>query len=543
MREREDLSGYTLIKRIGFGGMSTVYEAMSPSGERVALKRMNPGLIGDDSGRARFLREIAMLQRVSNPHVAQILDVEIDDDLFIVTELIDGPTLEQDVIDSGVFTGTDLVELAQELADALRSIHRVGVLHRDMKPSNVMIGEQGIVLIDFGIAQAEGATRLTQAGSVAHTPGYVDPRIIRGEVPDEAADWWALAAVIGFAACGHPIFHGAPAAIMRQILCGEPDLDGMDPAVARVVSAALVPDVSKRLSFDELIDALRDPSGFVTDEEADVVAPPLPETSDDAEVTRIDDADERTQVMPYPEPIVPVTQILDAEMAGGLPDHAIPVESTGITAHVTNDSDSRQLVNPAPPRTSLPRSSRVFSLLMMVALSILSGWNLLLVGLILGGTFVVSYIVGGFWERAARGKKNGFVAVWLLPLMFVRALLMAAIGGAVALLGGFGSLWLILQLMGTHYVLNDLRWMIVASVFVAQLLLWNVDWGRQSRLGWQRMVEEITPSASYYVFWCAIGIALCMATLGLILGESASNIPSIIVHIFHLKPGAMQFSF
>lgn len=114
------------------------------------------------------------------------------------------------------------------------------------------------------------------------------------------------------------------------------------------------------MSFDELIDALRDPSGFVTDEEADVVAPPLPETSDDAEVTRIDDADERTQVMPYPEPIVPVTQILDAEMAGGLPDHAIPVESTGITAHVTNDSDSRQLVNPAPPRTSLPRSSRVF---------------------------------------------------------------------------------------------------------------------------------------------------------------------------------------
>lgn len=214
MREREDLSGYTLIKRIGFGGMSTVYEAMSPSGERVALKRMNPGLIGDDSGRARFLREIAMLQRVSNPHVAQILDVEIDDDLFIVTELIDGPTLEQDVIDSGVFTGTDLVELAQELADALRSIHRVGVLHRDMKPSNVMIGEQGIVLIDFGIAQAEGATRLTQAGSVAHTPGYVDPRIIRGEVPDEAADWWALAAVIGFAACGHPIFM-----VLRRRLC------------------------------------------------------------------------------------------------------------------------------------------------------------------------------------------------------------------------------------------------------------------------------------------------------------------------------------
>lgn len=90
MREREELSGYRLLKKIGYGGMSTVFEALDPSGERVALKRMNPGLVGDPVMRERLLREVSMLQRVSSSHVAQILDVELDDDVFIVTELIDG---------------------------------------------------------------------------------------------------------------------------------------------------------------------------------------------------------------------------------------------------------------------------------------------------------------------------------------------------------------------------------------------------------------------------------------------------------------------
>lgn len=254
-----NIGGYRLIKRIGAGGMSTVFEAEDGAGVRVALKLLHPALVVDYSGRERLRREVAMLQKVRGRYVAEVLDAETDaDEAFIVTELIDGPTLEQDVVDSGVFEGEDLVELAEHLRQAVEAIHEAGVLHRDLKPSNVMLGPDGPVLIDFGIAQVDEDSRLTVPGSVAHTPGYCDPRVINGANPDEAADWWALAAVLAFAAMGRaPFGKGNPQAIMRRVFEGVPDIVGIQGPAAAAFVRALAPDIEDRIGIDELVAVLR----------------------------------------------------------------------------------------------------------------------------------------------------------------------------------------------------------------------------------------------------------------------------------------------
>ena len=254
-----NIGGYRLIKRIGAGGMSTVFEAEDGAGVRVALKLLHPALVVDYSGRERLRREVAMLQKVRGRYVAEVLDAETDaDEAFIVTELIDGPTLEQDVVDSGAFEGEDLVELAEHLRQAVEAIHEAGVLHRDLKPSNVMLGPDGPVLIDFGIAQVDEDSRLTVPGSVAHTPGYCDPRVINGANPDEAADWWALAAVLAFAATGRaPFGKGNPQAIMRRVFEGVPDIVGIQGPAAAAFVRALAPDIEDRIGIDELVAVLK----------------------------------------------------------------------------------------------------------------------------------------------------------------------------------------------------------------------------------------------------------------------------------------------
>ena len=137
---RAEIGGYEIIRRIGSGGMSTVYEAADAEGHRVALKLLHPHVADSLDGRERMRREFRMLRKVKGPYVAEVLDIEADDeDAFIVTQLIDGPTLEDDVVTGGIYTEEDLADLARKLQDAVASIHSVGVLHRDLKPSNVMM--------------------------------------------------------------------------------------------------------------------------------------------------------------------------------------------------------------------------------------------------------------------------------------------------------------------------------------------------------------------------------------------------------------------
>ncbi|MFD1505447.1 serine/threonine protein kinase [Georgenia yuyongxinii] len=205
--EQREVGGYRLLRRIGAGGMGTVHEAVDADGRRVALKLLHPHIGADPQARKRLSREVALLHRVREAGVARVLDAEVEDaEAFVVTELIEGPTLEEDVAEDGPFTPSELSTLAHGLADALRAIHAVGVVHRDFKPGNVMMSEHGPVIIDFGIAQVADDARLTQTGMVTGTPGYLDPEVIAGAEPSPVCDWWGWAAVLLFAATGRPPF-------------------------------------------------------------------------------------------------------------------------------------------------------------------------------------------------------------------------------------------------------------------------------------------------------------------------------------------------
>ncbi|QJC22471.1 serine/threonine-protein kinase [Arcanobacterium buesumense] len=557
MRERGELSGYKLIKRIGFGGMSTVYEAESPSGQRVALKRMNPALLDDPHGRQRLIREVRMLQRVSSPHVAQILDVEFDDDVFIVTELIDGPTLEADVGDHGIFADSDLVELAHELVGALRSVHQVGVLHRDIKPSNVMIGPQGIVLIDFGISQAIDSTRLTQPGSLAHTPGYVDPRIIAGEDPDEAADWWALVAVIGFAVSGHPLFHGSPVAIMRQVMRGEADFTGVDPDVARVLRAALAPDLSQRLTIDDFLRALDRPQEFVeslAEEATRVVEIPavIDETPDfsetpvgDEESTRVvtvdsfsaDDEVARTLIAQPPARFSSFP--LDPTFG---PDLSFPPDPSFRPDDDNEVAEWESFIEHRP----VLHHYRLLWVLASLALAVLAGWQVIVASALSGVAFIVFFVIGGLWEHAQarerRGKTGMFPVVIRTPLVLIHAVFMCVIGAVVGGVGGFGSVWFADRLIA-HDAAIDIRILFAMAMCVCLILMWQVDWGRMARIGWRVTIRNIAPTSGYYFFWCLIAlIALCVAIF-VVAVAPISGIQGDLFDLFVHGARSMRFNY
>lgn len=145
------------------------------------------------------------LQKVRHPGVCGIVDMELDDALaFIVTELIEGKNLREDVRTNGRYVGDDLERLGRKLIEAVKAVHAAGIVHRDIKPTNVMVSNTGPVLVDFGIAMGEGESHVTRTGLVMGTPGFIAPEIIDGAESDEMSDWWSVASVLAFAATGEP---------------------------------------------------------------------------------------------------------------------------------------------------------------------------------------------------------------------------------------------------------------------------------------------------------------------------------------------------
>ncbi|MDO5727097.1 MAG: protein kinase [Bowdeniella nasicola] len=256
----EEFGGYLLGEEIGRGGMGTVRRAIDADGNAVAVKILHPAIAADPQARARLAREVATLRRVRGEGVARVVDAEVDDtDAFIVTELIDGPTLQADVESFGSYQVGELAELATGLFTALTQIHAAGVVHRDLKPSNVMMGVNGPVLIDFGIAQVADDARLTHTGLVAGTVGYLDPQALAGADPTPAGDWWSWAAVLVFAATGRPPFGRGPLqAIMARVHAGRVDVQGLAPEIADPLTAALAPDPAHRPHPTAVLTQLQD---------------------------------------------------------------------------------------------------------------------------------------------------------------------------------------------------------------------------------------------------------------------------------------------
>lgn len=210
---------YELISPIGRGTMGTVWRAHDRAlGREVAIKeiRQDPGLTEEQRAelRERMVREGRTAARINHPSVASIHDVLIQDNSpWIIMELVEARSLEQVIEEEGPLPPRLVAEIGVDLLGALRAAHAQGVTHRDVKPGNVLITESGrVVLTDFGIAKAEGDTRLTKTGMVIGSPGYTAPERARGEYTGPESDIWSLGATLYFAVEGRPAYERATVA-------------------------------------------------------------------------------------------------------------------------------------------------------------------------------------------------------------------------------------------------------------------------------------------------------------------------------------------
>ena len=262
------VGGYTLISRLGSGAMGSVWRVRDDGGHQYAMKILRDSLAEEDvsgersrdqlTARERLRREAMALQKVRHPGVCGIVDMELDDALaFIVTELIDGKNLREDVRVNGRYVGDDLERLGRKLIEAVKAVHAAGIVHRDIKPTNVMVSNTGPVLVDFGIAMGEGESHVTRTGLVMGTPGFIAPEIIDGAESDEMSDWWSVASVLAFAATGEPVFGTKPMmAVLERAAAGSANLVGLPAGTMAAFRSALNPDRTKRCTPDELLQAI-----------------------------------------------------------------------------------------------------------------------------------------------------------------------------------------------------------------------------------------------------------------------------------------------
>jgi serine/threonine protein kinase len=283
--------------------MGVVYLASRKS-ESVALKVVRDSLLDDEVEAARFTREISTLEKIRSPYVARILETGVDDGrAWFAVEFVNGPNLSELVQDKGPLDEDRWWELARGLLRGLADVHATGVLHRDVKPANVIMAEGGPKLIDFGIAHVSDATSVTATGLVAGSPAWFSPEQIEGLELTSATDVFSAGSVLTYAATGSSPWGGETAmtkASVFKILTSEPDVSGLSQAQASLVSAMLEKEVIDRPTADSLLEHLE---SLRNGEEAKLKTGglvPVEATADDTTVVK------RSNLTTAPRPI-PVT--------------------------------------------------------------------------------------------------------------------------------------------------------------------------------------------------------------------------------------------
>ncbi|MGW6965180.1 protein kinase domain-containing protein [Streptomyces zaomyceticus] len=264
---------YVIEHKLGEGGMGTVYLARSRGGRAVAVKVARPELAADPSFRARFRAEVAAARQVGGFHTAQVVDADPDAEApWLATAYIPGPTLAALVTAQGPMDEVRIRSLGAALAEALEAIHACGLVHRDLKPGNIVMAPDGPRVLDFGIARALESTRLTATGSAFGTPGYLAPEQALGEEVTGAADVFALGAVLVAAAGGRPFGDGTPIGLMYRAVHEEPDLALVPESLRGLVGRCLAKNPAERPTPEEILDVL----GAGVGAEAGPAAPSTP---------------------------------------------------------------------------------------------------------------------------------------------------------------------------------------------------------------------------------------------------------------------------
>ncbi|GAA5003250.1 serine/threonine-protein kinase [Streptomyces siamensis] len=247
---------YRLLGRLGSGGMGRVYLGRSTGGRTVAVKIVHPHFALDEEFRARFRREVEAARRVGGAWTAPVLDADPEASVpWVATGYAAGPSLATAVTDGrGPLPPHSVRVLGAGLAEALSAVHTLGLVHRDVKPSNVLLTLDGPLLIDFGIARAtDGTASLTSTGVSVGSPGYMSPEQILGKGVAGAADVFSLGAVLVYAATGEPPFPGdSSASLLYKVVHEEPRLDAVPGELRELVAACLAKDPAARPAPDEV---------------------------------------------------------------------------------------------------------------------------------------------------------------------------------------------------------------------------------------------------------------------------------------------------
>ncbi|MBB6346755.1 putative Ser/Thr protein kinase [Nonomuraea muscovyensis] len=253
--EPEWIGPYRVLRSLGRGGQGAVYLAAAPSGAQVAVKVLHD--LVDETARARFAREVDAARRVATFSTARLLDVNITGQhAYIVSEYVDGPSLEQLVRRHGPRDEDGLTRLALSTSGALAAIHKAGIVHRDFKPSNVLIGNDGPRVIDFGIARALDQMTMT-SGKMVGTPPYMSPEQLSGAPVGPPSDVFSWAVTMVFAATGRPAFgEDTVPAVFNRVLTVHPDLSPLPPALRGVVGACLHKQPEDRPSASDVMLAI-----------------------------------------------------------------------------------------------------------------------------------------------------------------------------------------------------------------------------------------------------------------------------------------------
>lgn len=255
---------YRLVGRLGEGGMGQVLLGRSPGGRPVAVKLIRHEHAHSERFRARFAREVEAARRVGGFHTTLVIDADPDaDPPWMVTAYIPGPSLHRAVTEHGPLDTRAVRALGAGLAEGLAAVHACGLVHRDLKPGNVILAADGPRIIDFGIASTQDGTRMTAAGAVLGTYAYMSPEQVNGHPPQVASDVFALGSVLAFAATGRSPFDGeSTGAILHRIVNEPPDLRDIpvESEHRELILACLAKDPADRPSLTEILARLDEPS-------------------------------------------------------------------------------------------------------------------------------------------------------------------------------------------------------------------------------------------------------------------------------------------
>src|SRR3954453_4941048 len=308
---------YRLEAEVGRGGMGVVWAAYDELLHRnVAIKQVRypVGIAAEERERlaGRTLREARAVAAIDDPHAVRVYDiVEQDGQPWIVMEFVRGHTLTDEIRARGPLPTPEVARIGLGLVDALEAAHRAGVLHRDVKPSNVILGDDGRVrLTDFGIAAVDSDDHdVSATGLIMGTPGYLAPERARGEQPTAASDYWSLGATLWTAVEGRPPDAGTDAGTtMRRVVSEDaPVCTTCDPRLASVLQTLMARDAARRPSPGEIRRVLRPLLAVPTEDLAPVTAAAgLPASFDS------------TTVLAGPAPVAPVGDDAPAAAAAGM---------------------------------------------------------------------------------------------------------------------------------------------------------------------------------------------------------------------------------